>query len=518
MMLKARRRVVTIADHILDSFQDVPSSLKWAADLNGALLPCRPEQNLPLTVKAGQLPADLSGAYMRIGPNHQHWPPKKRTHVFDGDGMVHSVRIINGEALYHCSFLETPRYEFEKTWGEEWFTRIGEFEGKAGLAKILTVVNSKARLAELEDWETSQANTAIGFTPSGKLWALHEGGPPFRFKLDENGIPRSLGYDTLGDTHRKPISAHPKFDAQTGEIIFHGREIMKSFYVGRAVDGKIADCVDLKMKPGFHHDMFITENYIVIIDGSMRFDPKGAVQSKPLWNFKPKAKLRFGVFPRACKEMTADAFIWIEAPMAAEIYHTLYAFDEGGKVSLWAPMSFYKPGKAEGILGDVGESFMHRIVIDVDQRLVDIQAVAGGEHICTDFPRIRDDRIGMRVQHGFSGSQSPGCDFNFTGIMKWNFHENKLAARIEFPVGVVGGEPVFFPRGGSYSSCSSDDDGYIGMFLWNLQSEESTFALFDALTFAASPVVELLVPRRVPIGFHAAWITEEQFQQQLLVP
>ena len=27
---------------------------------------------------------DLVGAYMRVGPNAQYWPPKKRTHAFDG--------------------------------------------------------------------------------------------------------------------------------------------------------------------------------------------------------------------------------------------------------------------------------------------------------------------------------------------------------------------------------------------------------------------------------------------------
>ena len=44
--------------------------------------------------------------------------------------------------------METPRYLFEKEYGKEWFTRIGEFHGFAGLIKILaTVARSRKRAA-----------------------------------------------------------------------------------------------------------------------------------------------------------------------------------------------------------------------------------------------------------------------------------------------------------------------------------------------------------------------------------
>ena len=46
------------------------------------------------------------------------------------------------------------------------------------------------------------------------------------------------------------------------------------------------DRVDVNMKvAGFHHDMFITENYVVLVDGSTKFTPEGIVQGRPLWNF-----------------------------------------------------------------------------------------------------------------------------------------------------------------------------------------------------------------------------------------
>lgn len=129
----------------------------------------------------------------------------------------------------------------------------------------------------------------------------------------------------------------------------------------------------------------------------------------------------------------------------------------------------------------------------------------------TEFPRIRDDRIGKRVRHGYSALQIPGCDFNFRGILKWDFEECKLDGVIQYPDDVVGGEPIFAPRNGT----GEEDDGYMVALLFNEKTQESTFAVYDAKTFSSTPVVEYSVPRRVPLGFHAIWLSEAQFQKQL---
>lgn len=515
-----RRRLVRIVDQVMDSLQDVPSSVRWADQLGGGMRPVEPVSGVALTVKSGVLPTDLSGCYMRTGPNLQFFPPTKRTHVFDGDGMVHTVRIAGGSATYNCDYMQTPRYKIEKELGHEWFTRIGEMHGMVGLAKVLAVGGSKGSLHGLQEWETSTANTAIGCTPEGKVWGLMEGGPPFEFRLGETGAVSSVGFDTLSGTHERPVSAHPKFDQRTGETFFHGRELVtKKFYVCRSVDGKVVERADLKMEAGFHHDMFITENYVCVVDGSMRFTPEGIVKKKPLWVMNQSRKLRFGIFPRKSGMLTAEAFIWIEAPVTAELVHTLHASDEGGKITLFTPCQFFLKGTNEGILGDGGPFHMHRFVIDVEQRAVDLQMVPGGEDVITEFPRIRDDRLGLSCRYGFSAIQSMDgeAEFNFTGILKWDMESSRLVGKIAFPEGVVGGEAVFLPRNGS-SPDAAGDDGYIGLFHWNVPTRESTFVIYDAQSFSPVPVAELLVPRRVPLGFHAAWITEEQFQKQLSAP
>src|SRR5687768_4409400 len=45
----------------------------------------------------GTLPADLDGMFLRNGPNPQ-FPPKRNYHLFEGDGMIHGVRVRGGKA------------------------------------------------------------------------------------------------------------------------------------------------------------------------------------------------------------------------------------------------------------------------------------------------------------------------------------------------------------------------------------------------------------------------------------
>ena len=61
-----------------------------------------------LKVTAGEIPADLCGAYLRNGPNPV-LEPKGLYHWFDGDGMVHAVYFRDGRASYIRQWVRHAR-------------------------------------------------------------------------------------------------------------------------------------------------------------------------------------------------------------------------------------------------------------------------------------------------------------------------------------------------------------------------------------------------------------------------
>ena len=163
---------------------------------------------------------------------------------------------------------------------------------------------------------------------------------------------------------------------------------------------------------GFHHDIFITEKYVGIIDGSMLFQPKNIVSSGSLWNFDPTAKLRFGFCSRS-EELTAENFTWIEAPVPADVAHVFPAIDENpSKITLWCPL-LEQGDDQETVLGDMGPLRMRRVDIDMNTRSVGIHKVSGTDDFDTEFPRFRDDRGCQRVRFEYSGLTRPGPDFNW---------------------------------------------------------------------------------------------------------
>lgn len=514
-----RRVIVALESTLFDPWQDAAANMEWASEFNGAFFPATPVSDSRVTVIAGAIPRNLSGVFLRVGPNVATFPPKKRTHVFDGDGMVHSVRIDNQQATYNAEYIQTPRHIFEQSEDgiAEWFPRLGEFYGWAGLMKLFTTFGPKARYAGIDNEKhTSTANTALGLMPGGgrgSFWALNEAGPPFKLHVNQKGQIESLGFENFLDTAPEDlqVSAHPKFDYATGETFFHGHDMKtKRFYVGRVFEGKLTDLVDLQnVSTGFHHDMFITQDFIVVIDGSLEFTPKQIAKRLPLWNFETDKMLRFGVIRRPQKaddRLSADQLRWIVADRSAEIVHTMFGYNEGGMIHLETPMMSYDPNASNAsILGATSGGYMHHLVIDTAAKSVKFDLIHGDT--TTEFPRVRDDRVGGRTRWGFSALQE-GNGFDFRGIMKWDMLRHELAGTIHFGDGVVGGEPIFVPHG------TADDEGFISMFLWNQKTKISTFVLYNAQTFDPEPVAELRIPHKVPLGFHGTWLSETDLGAQ----
>ncbi|MQL41459.1 hypothetical protein EI012_26485, partial [Escherichia coli] len=78
-----------------------------------------PVDELPPTeceIIQGTIPPSLDGAYIRNGPNPQ-FLPKGPYHLFDGDGMLHCLRISQGKATLCSRYVKTYKYNIENEAG-----------------------------------------------------------------------------------------------------------------------------------------------------------------------------------------------------------------------------------------------------------------------------------------------------------------------------------------------------------------------------------------------------------------
>jgi carotenoid cleavage dioxygenase-like enzyme len=92
----------------------------WTSDdphLSGNYLPVEREMDVgDLKVISGRIPRDLSGAYMRNGPNPL-FKPIYYAYPMDGDGMIHAVYFENGRARYRNRFVQTAGLKAERRAG-----------------------------------------------------------------------------------------------------------------------------------------------------------------------------------------------------------------------------------------------------------------------------------------------------------------------------------------------------------------------------------------------------------------
>ena len=71
--------------------------------LIGNFAPISSEQSYEVDeIIGGKVPQDISGVYLRNGPNPMYVLENKCHHWFDGDAMVHAIRIKHGQ-LYYCN-------------------------------------------------------------------------------------------------------------------------------------------------------------------------------------------------------------------------------------------------------------------------------------------------------------------------------------------------------------------------------------------------------------------------------
>jgi carotenoid cleavage dioxygenase len=212
---------------------------------------------------------------------------------------------------------------------------------------------------------------------------------------------------------------------------------------------------------------------------------------------------RFGILPRFGNNRNIR---WFESP-ACYIFHTLNAYEEGDEVVLVAcRMSstnvLVSQDRQSDPDGDIPRLHKWRFNLSTgnvyEEMLDDVPA---------EFPRINEQLLGRRTRYGYAAKSAKSAMPLFDGLIKYDFSSGKSQIH-EFGQGRYGGEAVFVP----HTDTKAEDDGWLVTFVRDTTEDTSELVVINAQDMTGEPVARVVIPQRVPYGFHGTWVSQEQLE------
>ena len=439
-------------------------------DLNsGAAAAVLDEVDLVDLPVVGAIPAGLTGVLVRNGPNPLRGRFKGND-VLDWwpeDAMLHAITLHGGRARSYRN-----RWARTKRWADV-------YQPDASLTLLDTNPNVNV------------------ITHAGEILALAEGGAPLAITAE---------LETLGASRYHPgsvngMTAHPKIDTQTGEMMSFRADWNKPFLRYAVTDAKGAPRVDIDIEmssPSMMHDMAITATHSIFLDLNVGYDFSMLSRGyrMPL-RWRDDHKARLGVIPRHGGELR-----WFEiAPCFIQHVVNAYDADEATVVldAIRYPTYFRLADESSTFEANpLGVPW--RYVIDLNKGTVTERQIS---NLCNELPRINEGRTGRSYRFFYAVEQPTNTEFR--GITRHDL-ESDSVQRYRVPEGDQNSEPVFV----AYPSSSVEDDGWLLVCVYRQSTDTSDLVILDGKNIESPPVATVRLPRRIPAGFHGAWLPKDR--------
>lgn len=460
--------------------------------LDGNNAPIHNEDTFEQMEVIGQIPTDLNGIYVRNGPN-AYFEPNWRYHAYDGDGMLHAVQFNNGKVTYYNKFVETSALKEEKDAGKPLWKGLKE-----------PIRSDRPD----QPWKNT-ANTDVKYHAGNFIAMWYRSGMPYAVN------PETL--ETVGqyqfDGASTRLSAHSRPDEHTGELLWFDYDIKPPYMTYGVVgpDRQLKHKIEIPIdSPGLPHDMAVTENYVILHDFPLRPDEDALKVGRYKVKMHENRPSRFAVVPRYGR---VDEIQWFEAN-PTYMLHVVNAWEEGDEV-IMVGTPYRMHLKEDGSLDTERlEKTIHWRQRDfllyewrfnlktnkTEERVID-------DVLNTEFPIINSAYQGRKTNFTYNvifpygGREEP----RYPGLVKYNLTTGGYIAYSEGPQFFYN-EPGFAPR----DNPQSEDDGYLVSIVWNPVEERSEIQVFNAKDslLAQGPVARVILPRRVPHGFHATFVSQ----------
>ena len=418
----------------------------------------------------GALPPELDGTYVRNGPNPVA-PDPANYHWFIGEGMLHGVRLSGGKARwYRNRWVRSPT--------------VAAHLGRDPIPR------------EEGGFFPGQGNTNV-VAQAGTLLALTEGSLPYRL----DGEFETLCETNFGGVLPYGVNAHPKFDPVTGNMhvmSYHFLEPVLGYHE-IDTDGHLVRTELLPTgKPVMAHDMAMTASKVAAFDLPVVFDFEMAKAGRAMpFRWDDDYVPRVGLMPRSG---TAEDTVWLEVE-PCYVFHPLNAYDDGDAVVVDVARH---PTMFRGDLDDNsdGPPALVRWRLDPVAGTVTSEVLDDRPQ---EFPRINEQRTGLPHRFGYTAGlgvrELGGGNDLTTSVIKHDLHTGVSVAH-DMGQGRTAGEFVFV----SAADARNEDDGWLMGFVHDAHTDLSSLVVLDASDLAAAPVAEVVLPARVPAGFHGNWV------------
>ena len=402
--------------------------------------------------------------------------------------MLHRVRFRDGQAGYTNRFVRTPSLMAEEATGRSLWPGLMRMDYRPG--SDLVGPDLAGTMKDLPGINVVRHG--------GRMLALAEAANPFRMSAEL----ATLGRETFCGTIPIGITAHPKVDPATGEMVVFCDQFEAPFLTWSVIgpDGASATVrpptpIAGLDRPAMIHDMAITQRCVVIVVAPFYFDPAGAAAGGSLSSWRPEDGTRIALIPRdgGAVRWTAVESFWL--------WHTANAHDGAdGQVVL----DFVRWSAPGGLVpGAHPTGNLARLLIDPAGRVREETLVDRP----MEFPRVDDRSIaaghrqvattvkgGSRALPTGDADTLGWFDADTDSFVIWDAGNLSVGEQCFVP---VPGDPD--PTRGWWLCVATDRTDLISRLL-----------VIPAADPAAGPVATIHLPQRVPAGLHGAWLPTQE--------
>jgi carotenoid cleavage dioxygenase len=474
--------------------------------MKGFFAPTRFEADVYDCEVVGKIPTDIAGAFVRLGGDWFYPPKSADDSPFNVDGYVSMFRFKNGVVDFKGRWVKTPRFLADRAAHKQLF---GMYRNP------LTDDPSVKKLDR-----TVSNTTPLAF--AGKLFALKEDSLPY--EINCNTLETIGPWNFHGKYKSLTLTAHPKVDPVTGEMICYGYEAtgLETNDVFLYTINKRGDVTrEVRFKVPYIsmvHDIGLTQKHVIIPVYGFVTSMERLKEGKVHWGWDSKAPSYVGVIPR---DGEGKDIRWFKGPERATV-HTLNARTEGDKVILEAPIydsnpfPFFPPIDGSPWDPQKARAFIRRNTFNLGSKDDGFTEEKLFQMNVSDLGRVDDRYLSLPYRYAFTAYTDRERPFDEARAGNLRGRVSNCYGRFDLATGKMSSyfagdthslqEVCFIPRGKS----SEEGDGYIIGVASNYAEMRSELIIADAQHLEDGDVARVILPFRATAQVHGRWMGENE--------